>query len=55
MNHADVIAEVVKEQRMPPEYASRQHGDFVNLRGMPADERTLIAQWVAGGCQLAIV
>ncbi|HEY4312373.1 MAG TPA: redoxin domain-containing protein [Pirellulales bacterium] len=51
VNHADVIAEVVKEQRMPPEYASRQHGDFVNLRGMPADERTLVAQWVAGGCQ----
>jgi thiol-disulfide isomerase/thioredoxin len=51
VNHADVIAEVVKERRMPPEYASHEHGDFVNLRGIPADERTLIAQWVAGGCQ----
>ena len=51
VDHADVVAEVVKEQRMPPEYASRQHGDYVNLRGMAPEERTLVAQWIAGGMQ----
>jgi thiol-disulfide isomerase/thioredoxin len=51
VDHADVVAEVIKEQRMPPEYASRQHGDFVNLRGMAPEERTLFAQWIAGGRQ----
>jgi hypothetical protein len=51
VDHADTIAEVVKEQRMPPEFASRQHGDFINLRGISPDERTLVAQWLAGGMQ----
>jgi thiol-disulfide isomerase/thioredoxin len=51
VDHAETIAEVVKEQRMPPEYASRLHGDFVNLRGMAPEERTLVAQWIAGGQQ----
>ncbi|MBI2823855.1 MAG: redoxin family protein [Planctomycetia bacterium] len=51
VDHAETIAEVVKEQRMPPLYASRQHGDFVNLRGLSPEERTLILNWVAGGRQ----
>ena len=50
-DHAPMIAEVVSEQRMPPWYASRQHGEFTNARGMTADERALIEDWVTGDCQ----
>lgn len=47
--NADMIAEVVKERRMPPMYASRQHGEFTNLRLLTAEERTMLAGWVAEG------
>jgi hypothetical protein len=30
--HAPTIAEVVREGRMPPWYASREHGEFINRR-----------------------
>jgi hypothetical protein len=46
---ADAIAEVIAEQRMPPWYASPEHGTFVNRRGMTAAERDLILQWVRAG------
>ena len=51
VDHAEMIAEVVSEQRMPPWYGSRQHGDFSNLRGLSAEERNLIVDWVRGDCQ----
>jgi hypothetical protein len=47
--HADTIAEVVRQERMPPAFASRKHGDFVNRRGMSADERALMRAWVSRG------
>ncbi len=50
-SHADMIAEVVREQRMPPWYGSPKHGEFINRRGMSADERATIAQWVRSGKQ----
>jgi thiol-disulfide isomerase/thioredoxin len=50
VDHAPMIAEVVTEQRMPPWYASREHGHFTNYRGMTAGERTLLADWVRGDC-----
>ena len=50
VNHAEMIAEVVAEQRMPPWYGSKQHGDFTNYRGMNADERAVIANWVRANC-----
>ncbi len=51
VDHAETLAEVIKEQRMPPLYASKEHGDFTNLRSLSPEERTLVRQWVAGGCQ----
>jgi peroxiredoxin len=45
-DHAPMIAEVVTEQRMPPWYASREHGHFTNQRGMTPDERSLVVDWV---------
>ena len=45
----DAIAEVVREQRMPPWYASPEHKEFVNRRGLDAAERETILQWVKGG------
>jgi len=47
--HAETIAEVVRQQRMPPAFASRRHGEFVNRLGMSDDERALIRAWVAHG------
>lgn len=50
--HAATIAEVVHEGRMPPWYASRQHGEFINRRSLTASQRRLVADWVRGGCAL---
>ncbi len=46
----EMIAEVVREKRMPPWHASEEHGHFSNARGIPADEKKLILDWVAAGC-----
>jgi len=49
VDHADMIAETVREQRMPPWFGTKEHGEFTNLRGMSLEERHLIADWVAQG------
>jgi mono/diheme cytochrome c family protein len=46
----EMIAEVVKEQRMPPWHADPAHGEFKNARRLSEDERALIDTWVANGC-----
>ena len=46
--YAEMIAEVVREERMPPNYASGQHGSFVNLRKMGAEEKALVLAWALG-------
>jgi peroxiredoxin len=46
---AETIAEVVRDGRMPPWFASLEHGTFVNRRGLTANERDVILQWVRGG------
>jgi thiol-disulfide isomerase/thioredoxin len=43
------MAEVVGDQAMPPWYASAAHDDFVNHRGMSADERETVIDWVRAG------
>jgi hypothetical protein len=48
-SHADMIAEVTMQRRMPPWYASDKHGEFVNRLGLSDDERRLIADWVRAG------
>lgn len=42
--HAEMIAEVVGDQRMPPWYASR-HQTFANQRGLSRRERETIIAW----------
>jgi peroxiredoxin len=49
---ADMIAEVVAEQRMPPWYAGRDHGTFINRRGLSAAERDAVLSWVRSGMPL---
>jgi thiol-disulfide isomerase/thioredoxin/mono/diheme cytochrome c family protein len=47
--HANAIAEVVAEGRMPPWFAAPDHGEFVNKRGLSSAERDTIAAWVRSG------
>jgi thiol-disulfide isomerase/thioredoxin len=46
---ADAVAEAVADQRMPPWYASPEHGTFTNKRGLSADERDTLLRWVRTG------
>lgn len=46
---ANTLAEVVRDERMPPWYGADQHTEFVNRRGLTAKERELVQQWVKGG------
>jgi thiol-disulfide isomerase/thioredoxin len=46
---AKMIGEVVDEQRMPPWYASAEHGTFTNRRGLSAAERELVLHWARSG------
>jgi mono/diheme cytochrome c family protein len=48
-SHANMIAEVVREQRMPPWYGSPKYGQFENRRGLTADERATLLHWVRSG------
>jgi hypothetical protein len=40
--NAQMIAEVVEQQRMPPWYASSKFGKFTNARTMPAADRAML-------------
>jgi peroxiredoxin/mono/diheme cytochrome c family protein len=46
---AEMIAEVVEQQRMPPWHADPKHGKFSNDARLSDDEKQLIARWVAAG------
>lgn len=46
---ADMIQEVVSQQRMPPWFASPEHGNFGNDRRMSDEDKQLIYDWVASG------
>ena len=47
--NAEMIAEVIAEQRMPPWYAAKGHGEFANCREMPAADREAVIAWVRDG------
>lgn len=47
--NAEMIAEVVSQQRMPPWYAASGHGEFANCSEMPAEDREAVIAWVRGG------
>lgn len=46
----EMIAEVVREERMPPWHANPQYGHFGNENRLSADEKKLVFDWVASGC-----
>lgn len=46
----EMMAEVVRDRRMPPWHADPKHGRFANDRSMPEDEKELLYQWVKNGC-----
>jgi hypothetical protein len=48
-SNAEMIAEVVEQQRMPPWYASLKFGKFTNARTMPAADRAMLLDWVRSG------
>lgn len=51
VNYAEMIAEVVGERRMPPQYASSEHGHFINKMELTRDERAMVVQWCKTGCE----
>ncbi|PHR95502.1 MAG: hypothetical protein COA78_30065 [Blastopirellula sp.] len=46
---AEMIAEVVEDQRMPPWHANPKHGRFSNDRHLSDEEKNLIFDWVDAG------
>ncbi len=44
------IAEVVREERMPPWNANPEFGHFKNDSRLSADEKQLIREWIKNGC-----
>ena len=46
---SDTIAEVIRQQRMPPWHANAAYGEFQNSRTMTNQEKELVYQWVASG------
>jgi len=48
-SNAEMIAEVVGQQRMPPWYASSKHGSFTNDPTMSRAERAMLLDWVRSG------
>jgi peroxiredoxin len=45
----EMIAEVVKDRRMPPWYADPKHGKFSNDRSLPIKDRDLLLTWIEQG------
>ncbi|MEX0676388.1 MAG: redoxin family protein [Pirellulales bacterium] len=50
VDNAEMMVEVVKEERMPPWFGGKEYGHFSNHRGLSPDERNLVEDWVRGGC-----
>jgi len=46
----EMIAEVVREQRMPPWHADPAHGKFSNENTLTQDEKEMVFAWVDAGC-----
>ena len=47
--HAEMIAEVINDRRMPPWYANPKHGTFQNDPSLSKAERDTIVHWVKSG------
>lgn len=48
-SRAESLAEVVRDQRMPPWFASHEFGPFRNKRGLSDEERAILTDWVNSG------
>lgn len=48
--HADMIAEVVENETMPPWYAFSEHGHFQNDCSLTKRERSTLLAWIRQGC-----
>ncbi len=48
--HAQMIAEVVRDETMPPWYASANHGTFQNDASLTREECRTLLRWVDTGC-----
>ncbi len=46
---AEMMAEVVRQERMPPWHADPAHGQFANDRRMSDEEKQTIYEWVSAG------
>jgi len=46
---ADMILEVVHEERMPPWYAWGKYGEFMNDRRLSQEQKDRFAQWIEAG------
>lgn len=46
----EMIAEVVREGRMPPWHADSKYGHFANENRLSAQQRELVRTWVENGC-----
>lgn len=46
-----MIREVLRTNRMPPWHADPHVGDWSNYRGIPADEKKLIVDWIESGAE----
>ena len=46
---AEMIREVVREQRMPPWHANPEHGRFANDVRLTEEQKSLIDRWVSAG------
>lgn len=48
-SHAEMIAEVVADQTMPPWFANSKHGKFQNDPSLSREERDTVVAWVRSG------
>ena len=46
---ADMMVEVIDQQRMPPWHADPKHGSFLNARHMPDADKETLREWVDHG------
>ncbi|MFO1001739.1 MAG: redoxin family protein [Planctomycetaceae bacterium] len=51
VSNAQMIAEVVRDETMPPWYASKNHGKFQNDPSLSSDEKRTLISWIQGGCR----
>lgn len=49
-DRGEVVREVIEQQRMPPWYASPDHGEFANERRMSGAERDVLLAWIDRDC-----